>query len=117
IYQAGKSHWRQWLGSDVVSYHDHDFYFKLRIDETIVPGSKGDITLKLYTPLSFGRVTLEDLENQSLRPDEHETFFFLAGRVTGFEQDLARYLAVQEVIGNWKGDPHKSEEARKLAQD
>ena len=24
---------------------------------------------------------------------------------------------MKEVIGNWKGDPHKSEDARKLAQD
>ena len=43
--------------------------------------------------------------------------FFLCGRVNAFDQDLTRYLAMKEVIGNWKGDAHKSEDARKLAQD
>lgn len=117
IHEAGKAHWRNWIGSDVVTYHDKDFFFKLEIDNTVVPRTKGDVTLKLATPLSFGRVTLADLENQSLRPDEHSTLLFLCGRVTKFEQDLTRYLAMKEVIGNWAGDAQKSEDARKLAQD
>ena len=117
VHDAGKAHWRNWFGSDVVNYHDQDFLFKMQIDDTAVPGSKGDIVLKLYTPLSVGRTTLADLENQSLRPDEQATVFFLSGRINGFERDLTRYLAMKEVIGNWASDPHKSEEARKLAQE
>ena len=117
IHESGKAHWRNWLGSDVVTYHDKEFSFKLEIDSTVVPGTKGDITLKLATPLSIGRVTLDDLENQSLRPDEQSTLFFLCGRVNKFEQNLTRYLAMKEVIGNWVGDPQRSEDARKLAQD
>jgi len=117
VHDAGKAHWRIWFGSDVVSYHDQDFGFKLRIDDTAVPGCKGDVTLKLYTPLSFGRVALADLENLSLRPDEQATLLFLCGRVPGFDRDLTRYLSMKEVIGNWASDPHKSEEARKLAQE
>lgn len=117
VHEAGKAHWRNWIGSDVVTYHDKDFSFKLEIDSTVVPGTKGDVTLKLATPLSFGRVTLDDLEGQSLRPDEGYSLFFLCGRVNKFEQDLTRYLAMKEVIGNWVGDPQKSEDARKLAQD
>ena len=117
VQEAGKNPWRRWLDGDVVSYRDHDFVFKLVIDDVALSGSKGDVTLKLYTPLAFGRVTLGDLENQSLRPDEQSTLFFVSGRVNAFDQDLTRYLAMKEVIGNWKGDPHKSEDARKLAQD
>jgi len=101
VHEAGKAHWRNWIGSDVVTYHDKDFSFKLEIDSTAVPGTKGDVTLKLATPLSFGRVTLDDLEGQSLRPDEQYSLFFLCGRVNKFEQDLTRYLAMKEVIGNW----------------
>lgn len=117
VHESGKSHWRTWLGSDVIVYHEQDFPFKLRIDDSVVSGTKGAVELKLYTPLSFGRVSLADLENQSLRPDEQYTLFFLSGRVNAFDQDLTRYLAMKEIIDNWKGDAHKSEEARDLAQD
>jgi hypothetical protein len=117
VHEAGKSHWRDWLGSSVVTYHDQEFPFKLRIDDTVVAGTQGAVELKVYTPLSSGRVTLDDLEGQSLRPDEQYSLFFLCGRVTGFDQDLTRYLAMKEVVGNWTGDAHKSEEARELARD
>ncbi len=117
VQQSGKNHWRRWLDSDVVTYREQEFFFKPVIDGAALSGCKGDVTLKLHTPLVFGRVTLEDLENQSLRSDEQNTLFFLSGRVNAFDQDLTRYLAMKEVIGNWKGDPHKSEDARKLAQD
>ena len=83
----------------------------------VVPGTQGAVDLKVHTPLSFGRITLDDLEGQSLRPDEQCSLFFLCGRVSGFDQDLTRYLAMKEVIGNWTGDAHKSEEARELARD
>src|SRR5206468_4061624 len=79
---------------------------------------KGDVALKLFSPLSFGRITLDTVENLSLRPDEQKaTLFFLSGRVNAFDRDLTRFLAMKEVINNWKGDSHKSEDARKLAQD
>ena len=117
VQEPGKNHWRRWLDSDVVTHREQEFYFKPVIDGFVLSGSKGDVTLKLYTTLSFGRITLGDLENQSLRSDEQSTLFFLCGRVNAFDQDLTRYLAMKEVIGNWKGDPHKSEDARKLAQD
>lgn len=117
VQEPGKNHWRQWLDSDVVTYRDQEFYFKPTIDEIAVTGTKGDVTLKLYTPLRMGRETLEDLEGRSLRDGETNTLFFLCGRVNAFDQDLSRCLAMKEVIGNWKGDAQKSEDARKLAQD
>ena len=73
VQEPGKNHWRRWLDSDVVTYREQEFYFKPVIDGFAVSGSKGDVTLKLYTPLSLGRVTLDDLENQSLRSDEQST--------------------------------------------
>jgi hypothetical protein len=117
VQESGKNHWKRWLDSDVVTFREHEFFFKLIIDDVAVSGTKGDVTLRLYSSLCLGRETLEDLENRSLRSDEQATLFFLCGRVNAFDQDLTRYLAMQEVIGNWKGDPHKSEDARKLAQD
>lgn len=117
VQEPGKNHWKRWLDSNVVNYRDQEFPFKLAIDDAAVSEMKGDVTLRLYSPLSLGRETLEDLENRSLRPDEQSTLFFLCGRVNAFDQDLTRYLAMQEVIGNWKGDANKSEDARKLAQD
>lgn len=118
IHEPGKSHWRDWLGFDSVSYKGMDFQFLLQIDGTLVPGRTGDIRVLLVTPLgALGKVDLADLENRSLRSDEQNTVFFLSGRAPGFDRDLARYLAMKEIIDNWKGDPHKAEEARKLAQE
>lgn len=118
IHEGGKRHWRGWLGDSTVRYHSQDFPFKLVIDDGFVPGTQGHVTLKLTTPLSaFIGVSLADLENRSLQVDEGQTIFFLSGRVRGFDQNLTRYLAMREVIDNWVGDPHKSEEARELARD
>jgi hypothetical protein len=118
IHEPGKSHWRNWLGFDSVSYKGIDFPFILQIDGALIPGRTGDIKTEVITALgALGKEDLTDLENRSLRSDEQNTIFFLSGRVPGFDRDLTRYLAMKEVIDNWKGDPHKAEEARKLAQD
>lgn len=118
IHDSGKKHWRAWLGSDTVRFHDQDFNIKLVVDEGFVPGTQGHVTLHLVTPLqAFVGVALADLENRSLQPDAQQTIFFLCGRVPGYDQALTRFLAMREVLDNWKGDPHKSEEARKLAQE
>jgi hypothetical protein len=37
--------------------------------------------------------------------------------VPGFDEQIRYYLAMREVIDSWKNDPHKSEEAHKLATD
>jgi hypothetical protein len=118
VQEAGQAHWRKWLGSNTVRFHEQDFYFKLVIDGGSVPGTQGHVTLKLTSPLvALTGLTLTDLEDKSLRSDEEQTIFVLCGRVSGFDQDLTRFLAMKEVINNWKGDPRKSEEARKLARD
>lgn len=120
VYDSKKNaaHWREWLGSDVVSYIGRDFQIKLQVDGGQVLGKQGDIVLKLTSAMgALGDVRLDDLENQSLRVEEQNNILFLTGRVSGFDQDLTRYLAMREVVDGWKSDPHKAEDARKLAQD
>lgn len=118
IQGGGKAHWRKWLEFEVVPCLGLEFAFALHIDGAAVSGTSGDISLKLFTPLSAqGSVTLDEVESQSLRRDEQHSLFFLCGRVKAFDRDLNRYLAMKEVIDQWKGDAHRSEEARKLAQE
>lgn len=112
------SRWRKWLGSNTVRFSEHEFTFSLNIDHKPVGGTTGAVTLRFITP--YGRVSgtsVQDLQSDSLHSDEQNTIFFLAGHVPGFEQDLTRYVAMKDVIDRWKGDPHKSEDARKLAHD
>ena len=118
IQGGGKSHWRRWLDFEAVPYLGLEFSFSLYIDGSEVSGISGDIPLKLFTPLAAqGSVTLDEVESQSLRAEEQQSLFFLCGRVKAFDRDLNRYLAMKEIIDRWKGDAHRSEEARKLAQE
>ena len=112
------SKWRKWLGSNAISFNGHEFPFMLEIDNKKVGGTTGAVTLKHITPFGrVGGVSLPDLQSNSVHNDEQNTISFLSGRVPGFEQDLARYVAMKDVIDRWKQDPHKSEDARKLAQE
>ena len=118
VYSDGKAHWRKWFDFDTVPYIGAEFPFRLQIDSTSVQGRQGDITLKFSTPLAvLGPTSLADVESQSLRSDEQYSIFFFSGRIPNFDRDLARYLAMKEVIDNWKGDTHRSEEARNLAME
>lgn len=118
IQGGGKAHWRRWLDFETVPHLGLEFSFALHIDGAAVPGVSGDILLKLFTPLSTqGSVTFDEAESRSLRADEQHSLFFLCGRVKAFDRELNRYLAMKEVIERWKGDAHRSEEARKLAQE
>jgi len=74
--------------------------------------------VEFASPLKVGGgTTLADFETQSLQPDEANTIFFVSGKVRGFDQDLTRFLSMKEVIRNWVGDAHRSEEAKKLAME
>lgn len=118
VHGDGKAHWRRWLDFETVPYLGVEFPFRVQVDDSPVPGTRGDIALKVWSPLSaLGAVVLEDLENRSLRADETASLLFLCGRTKGFDRDLTRYLAMREVIDNWKGDAHRSEDARKLAME
>lgn len=118
VSEPGHTHWRKWLDFDTAPYLGAEFQFRLEIDDSPVPVRQGRFAVKLYTPLAaMSKVALDILEGQSLREEEKSTVFFLSGRVKGFDLELSRFLAMKEVIENWKGDSYKSEEARKLAQE
>lgn len=117
IHDAGQPHFSEWLGFERISYQDAEFPFKLVIDQVPIPGKSGHVTVKVVSPLGRLAHSIDELENQSLRPDEQASLFLYCGQVPGLEDDLKRFLAMQEVIGNWRGDNRKSEEARMLVQD
>ena len=118
IQEPGSNYWRKWLDFDRIAYSGAEFGFKLRVDGTPVTGTQGHITVEFASPLKVGGgTTLADFETQSLQPDEANTIFFVSGKVRGFDQDLTRFLSMKEVIRNWVGDAHRSEEAKKLAME
>ncbi len=118
VHGGGEAHVYDWLDFKTVPYLGHEFPFRLFVDGFPLPGRNGDISLRLTTPLSvLAGSTIADLETESLRQDHQHTLFFLSGNISGFDGDLARFLAMKEVIGNWRGDQRKSEESRKLALD
>jgi len=118
IHEPGKSHWRKWIDFDSVPYSGCEFGFKLQIDGTAAPGTQGHVTFEVSSPLGvLAGTSLANVETQSLQPDQGNTLFFVSGRIQGFDQDLTRFLAMKEVIGNWLGDAHKSEDSKKLAMD
>jgi hypothetical protein len=118
IQEPGSNHWRKWLDFDRIPYSGSEFGFRLKVDETAVSGTQGHITLEFSSPLKVaGGTTLADVETQSLQPDEGNTLFFVSGKVRGFDQDLTRFLAMREIIRNWVGDAHRSEDSKKLAME
>lgn len=110
-----KNHLHSLLGFETVPFKDGEFEVRVGMDGT--PALKnGHIEVRMYSPLAaLGGMKVPDLEDQSLRADEQQTIFVLCDRIPGFDQDLNRFLAMREVISAWKGDPQRSDEARKLA--
>jgi hypothetical protein len=119
VYDPDKktNHLRSLLGFETVAFKDAEFEVRVNMDGT--PALRnGHIELRMFSPLAaLGGTKVPDLEDQSLREDEQHTIFVLCDRIAGFDQDLSRFLAMREVISAWKGDPHKSEEAHKLAAE
>ncbi|NPV28413.1 MAG: BREX system P-loop protein BrxC [Firmicutes bacterium] len=105
------------LGFATVPYKGAEFPVRITFDGTPVT-REGFVEVRVVSPLAaLGGIKVIDLEDQSLRPEEQQTIFILCDRIPGFDQDLNRYIAMREVIKNWKGDPHKSDEAHRLASD
>ena len=90
---------------------------RISIDGTFI-AKDGSVEVKMFSPLatSAGKKVV-DLEDLSLRPDENETIFVLSDRAPGFDQLLRYHRAMRTVVGSWKGDPHRSEEAHRLASE
>lgn len=119
VYDPEKktNHLRSLLGFETVPFKEAEFEVSVEMDGT--PALRnGHIEVRMYSPLAaLGGAKVPDLEDQSLRADEQQTIFVLCDRIPGFDQDLNRFLAMREVVNAWKGDPHKSEEAHKLAAE
>lgn len=110
-------HLRAILGFDQVPYKGHDFEVRISMDGTY-SHKGGDVEVRIFSPLAAaGGVKVADLEDQSLRADEANVVFVLCDRVRGFDEELSRFLAMNEVVTAWVGDPHKSEDAHKLAEE
>jgi hypothetical protein len=105
------------LGFETVSYKGSEFSARIFFDDTQAT-KEGFTDIRIASPLSaLAGTKVSDLEDQSLRPDEQQTIFVLCDRIPGFDEQLKYYLAMRVVIDIWKGDPHKSAEALKLASD
>lgn len=104
------------IGFQTVPFKGAEFPVRIFFDESPIT-KDGDIELRVASPLAGGKNKLPEYENRSLRPDEQQTVFVLCESVPGFDEQIRYYLAMREVIDRWKNDPHKSEEAHKLATD
>ncbi|MFB3902599.1 MAG: hypothetical protein ACE15E_04045 [Acidobacteriota bacterium] len=112
-----KNHLYSLLGFETVLYKDNEFAVRMTMDGAAAT-REGDIEVRIHSPLAaLTGVKAPDLEDQSLRPDEQKTIFVLCDRIPGFDRNLTRFLAMREVINSWKGDPHKSEAAHRLAEE
>ncbi|WP_447972352.1 BREX system P-loop protein BrxC [Nitrospira sp. Kam-Ns4a] len=110
-----QNHLRSVLGFETVPFKGAEFDVRISMDGTLAMKT-GHIEVRISSPLAaLAGSKVTDLEDQSLRAEEQNTIFVLCDRVPGFDQDLRRFLAMREVVNAWKSDPHKSEEARKLA--
>ena len=104
------------IGFQTVPYKGTEFPARIFFDESPVT-KDGHIEVRVASPLAGGRIKVPEFEDRSLRPDEQQTIFVLCESVPGFDGQIRYYLAMREVIDKWKNDPHKSEEAHKLATD
>ena len=105
------------LGFSTILYKNNEFVVKIFFDDKQVI-KDGYVQIRVFSPLSALKGTkVTDLEDSSLRPDEQYSVFVLCDRIVGFDDNLKYYIAMQSVINRWKGDPHKSEPAHKLAQE
>jgi len=104
------------IGFQTIPFKGAEFPVRIFFDESPVT-KEGDIEVRVASPLAGGKIKLPEFENRSLRPDEQQTIFVLCESVSGFDEQIRYYLAMRDVIDRWKNDPHKSEEAHKLATD
>ena len=102
------------LGFSTVAYKGTEFPVRISFDGTVV-SRDGHIQVRISSPLTLSK--LSDLEEQSSLPDEQQTLFVLCDRIAHFDEQLKYYIAMRSVIDRWKGDTHKSADARNLAVD
>ncbi len=116
--QAKANNLRGIMGFERVPYKGGEFEFKASMDG-VMAFRDGHVEVRIESPLRvmLHGTKIDELVNRSLLPDEARTVFVLCERVSGFDQDLRRFLAMREVVAKWKGDVHKSDESRRLADE
>lgn len=114
IGTTAKPEWRSWFKIEEIPFEGHAFRFALWIDGVRV-SAEAPVSIHIFTPLA-GRA-LHEIESQSMREDAANAIFLVCGRINRFEEELARFLAMAEVIQRWKSDPRKSDDAKRLAHE
>ncbi|MBA3547589.1 MAG: BREX system P-loop protein BrxC [Nannocystis sp.] len=109
-----KPEWRSWFKVEEIAFEGHNFPFALWIDGARV-GREAPVSIHVFTPLADRN--LHEIESQSLREEAKNSVFLVSGRIVRFAEELARFLAMAEVIQRWKDDPRRSEDAKKLAYE
>jgi hypothetical protein len=103
------------LGFDSIPYKGHDFQIRLFYDQKALT-KYGHIEVRVISPFAhFSGKTVTDCENESLKPEHHQTITLFCGNVPQFGNDLDRYIAMKEVVDKWLGDSNKSTNERELA--
>jgi len=107
----------QGIGFSTVPYLGNEFSVKTYFDDSLV-NRRGDVEVRVYSPLQLiAGKKLVEIENESLYDENKYTIFLLSDSVPGFDQELLRYIAMKDVIDNWKGDVNRSQEERTLATE
>lgn len=105
------------LGFETVPFKGKEFPARIFFDDTQTT-KEGFTDIRIASPLSaLAGTKVSDLEDQSLQPGEQLSIFVLCDRLPGFDDQLKYYLAMKVVVDIWKGDPHKSGDAHKLASE
>jgi hypothetical protein len=105
------------LGFETIPCKGNDFQARILFDGAAVT-KEGFVNIRIHSPLAaLSGTKITELEDQSLRPEEKQSLFVLSDRIPGFDEELKRYLAMRSVVDRWKGDPHKSQDALRLATE
>ena len=96
-------------------YKGFEFPIRIFFDDQVVT-REGHIEARIASPLAaVDGLKVSDLEDKSLRPDTQQTVFVLSDRLPALVDQVRDFIAMRAVINRWKSDPHRSDEARKLA--
>ena len=103
------------LGFDTIPYKGHDFQVRLSFDNKLLT-KNGHVDIRIISPFGhYSGKSISDYENESLKPENHQTIYIFCDRVPQFSDQLDRYIAMKEVVDKWQGDPNKSGTERELA--
>ena len=107
----------QIIGFDTVPYEGYDFPIKLYFDSINV-SNRGYVNVKIIS--AFQRHNdnqdIKHWENESLKEENKHTFFVFSEKDGYFFEKFDRYLAMKEIVDNWKKESNISDESKKLVE-